>query len=68
MDLLFFPFPPARNALALAASLCLAGGLACEAGGDGIGKGNQPKADKSAAEGIIYLSGVAGPLRAFGAL
>jgi hypothetical protein len=24
---------PARNALALAASLCLAGGLACEAGG-----------------------------------
>ena len=26
-------FRPARNALALAASLCLAGGLACEAGG-----------------------------------
>jgi len=25
-------FPPARNALALAASLYLAGGLACEAG------------------------------------
>jgi len=32
---IFFSFsqvPPARNALALAASLCLAGGLACEAG------------------------------------
>jgi len=29
-------FLPARNALALAASLCLAGGLACEAGGSSL--------------------------------
>ena len=48
---LFHQFPPARKALALAASFCLAGGLACEAGGDEIDEFNLP-----AAEGKNYAS------------
>jgi len=50
---IFFSFsqvPPARNALALAASLCLAGGLACEAGGD------ETEKEESRSAGEIHLS------------
>jgi len=69
---IFSQFPPARNALALAASLCpsaigfalgkcragLAGGLACESGGDETEKGNP-----LSAEGIIFLSGWLAPVK-----
>jgi len=58
LDLFFSQFPPARNALALAASLCLAGGLACEAGGEETEKGNP-----LSVEGIIFLSGWLAPMK-----